>query len=295
MNNLQLTSSYKRDSELIIITSLNYTYINMFDLWYKLFKELSLKNNLLVLSFDEKSNLYLSKLGINYQKAQADSKKEIFLERLRWVYKYLQLGYNVLHTDADAYWIDDNIFELFDYNQPDLAISIGHGIPRVAINKWGFSLCCGFFFIKNNKKTLLFLEKWINLTQIEMDDQVALNNMLIDTNFVWNSDSIWGNDGHSVVYDLSIKAIDYNRICRKDDFITDKTMVYHPYYPSQFELIKYYQALSTLYKNNLITTDEYKKRMYGLNILRMAMSSAKLILKKISKYLLPNKSLEGSN
>ena len=97
-------------------------------------------------------------------------------------------------------------------------------------------MCCGFFCIKSNEKTINFFNKYINNLIKIKDDQKAINLELINTK--WNTNNepeitnnkkyvYYDNDlnGYNSDYDINILLISFNKIQR--EFLNNNGYIYH--------------------------------------------------------------------
>ena len=122
-------------------------------------------------------------------------------------------------------------------NNIDLFFSQGTIFPKEHLEKHKFVLCCGFFCIKYNKKTLNFFKNYIKILEIIKDDQKAINIELINTK--WNISNekckslpnkkyiYYDNDvnGYNSDYDLNLLLISFNKIQR--EFLDKNGYIYH--------------------------------------------------------------------
>ena len=153
-----------------------------------------------------------------------------FLEKN--TYEYL------VHSDLDAIWKKNICEELFNKNNNiDLFFSQGTVFPEEHLKKHKFVLCCGFFCIKSNEKTIKFIKKYMNNLEKIMDDQKEINLELIDTK--WNTNNnepkylsnkkyiYYDNDinGYNKDFDINILLISFNKIQR--EFINNNGYIYH--------------------------------------------------------------------
>jgi hypothetical protein len=126
-------------------------------------------------------------------------KKELFLfdfsnfRQSLWYHRTIkiqqlinQTSIDILQADCDCIWYK-NPSQIFDENQNiDLFFTCGINFPAKPFKKWGFVLRGGFYYIRSNEKTKLFIEDWITLIKQYNDDQIALNNLFLEKNIIWN-------------------------------------------------------------------------------------------------------------
>lgn len=247
----------------VIITSLSKNYLKMFSIWKHFFDQLDLGIRLRVIVFDDESEQYARENNLYFHRLNEDnvSPRKIFARRIEIFKIYLREGVDVVHTDADAYWLDGKIVAFLNQRSEDIVISKGHGIPEEAVEKWKFSLCCGFFYLRANKKVLKFVEDWHARTiEIEKNDQIAMNRILLLNNVQWEKPHKYeASKGYCEYYDLHMHAIDYVKIPRDPDSISNNTFVFHPYLPSRLEAEKVTSVLKILTDKNLLTPTEVRK------------------------------------
>lgn len=254
----------------------------MFELWLHFFENLKLDQHLVVIVFDKESECFIKKKGLKSYFIDAKTINQIYVKRMLLIKRYLHKGYNVIHSDADAYWLKYDILKTLNLINK-LSFSIGHGIPEKAIKKWGFSLCCGFYYIPNTPHSISFFEKWLFRSKIEMDDQNALNYILLEAHIKWSSNDIYKNNGSLDPFNLDIHALDYNLICRNPIFISKHTMIFHPYLNSKKEYKKYLNTLSILRKKKLLSYKNYIKKIINYQLIKLIIFTKLNSIKKLIK------------
>lgn len=145
-----------------------------------------LKNNLLVVSLDKITDDAISQRNIHTHLLEwKGDLASLWSERVKLIKQLINLGYNVIHSDADAVWLDDAVSYCEGLNS-DIAFSQGTVWPPDAHNSLGVVLCCGFFYLRPTLQTIDFLEAWEEAVIIDGDDQRALNNLLLKNGISWN-------------------------------------------------------------------------------------------------------------
>jgi len=146
----------------IVITFIDYKYIDIFNIFYDNFKKLH-NLNLLVISLDEKTYNYLNEIGVNtsYEPYIIDNKTNFWEFRLKKINEiFKENKKNIIHTDADCFWFKNILEEIIKISDDyDIIGSIGFGHPKNIVDKLGFALCCGFYFIKYNYKNSRIIDK----------------------------------------------------------------------------------------------------------------------------------------
>ena len=97
-----------------------------------------------------------------------------------------------IHSDVDAIWLKNPLPYLARHNNYDLLASQGTIHPWKAFQKWGFTLCYGFFLVKSTKQTRQFLKEAASLTTYTGADQQRFNLVLLESNLDWQI-----NDTHN--------------------------------------------------------------------------------------------------
>jgi Nucleotide-diphospho-sugar transferase len=244
-----------KKNKAIIIALVNKAYYPLFELWYSRFSKLNIHNYLIV-SLDRHTHLNLQNRGINTRLVEIRNpryvsdffskhlyevsgkklgrqfrrsttvsyRQKIWRTRVEILKRIIDSGVNVIHTDIDAIWRHD-ILPYIESIDKDLIISIAHGMPKTAIERWGFSLCCGFYMLRSNDKTQRFVDDYLRATIDAKDDQVALNNLIMDSGIRWVSKDTTRNEGNLERYGLHIHVLDEGVVSRKP---VPNAYVYHP-------------------------------------------------------------------
>ncbi len=165
------------------------------------------------------------KLGKQFRRSTIVSyRQKIWRARVEILKRIIDSGVDVIHTDIDAIWCHD-ILPYIENIDKDLIISIAHGMPKTAIERWGFSLCCGFYMLRSNDKTRRFVDDYLRATIDAKDDQVALNNLIMDSGIRWVSKDTTRNEGNLERYGLVVHVLDEGVVSRKP---VPNAYVYHP-------------------------------------------------------------------
>ena len=107
----------------------------------------------------------------------------------------------------------------------DLFFSQGTTFPKEHLSKHNFVLCCGFFCIKCNDKTINFFNKYISSLTKFNDDQIVINQKLINTE--WNTNDKYKSlpnktfvyydsdiNGYNSEYNINLLLISFTKIQR---------------------------------------------------------------------------------
>jgi hypothetical protein len=163
-------------SDTIILTFTDKNYLDIFKIFYSYFNKLNL-SNLLVISLDEYTYNYLTQKNIRtiLIKYYINSKDSFWKFRLNTINDIFNISNkNIIHTDSDCFWMKD-IFNLINNYSYDFIGSIECGHPHELSNKYGFNICCGFYYIKYNENMVNMMKNIISQEGYGIDDQVLFN------------------------------------------------------------------------------------------------------------------------
>ena len=228
-----------KQQQSIIISFCNYDYIELAEIWVTELSNLNI-TNYIIISADQRTYEHLKSKNINTELRNYDKKESFWVYRIKVIKNFLEKNTNdyLVHSDLDAIWKKNICEELFNKNNNiDLLFSQGTTFPKEHLKKHKFVLCCGFFRIRSNEKTIKFINKYINNLEKIKDDQKAINLELIDTK--WNIDNnepkylpnkkyvYYENDinGYNPEYDINILLISFNKIQR--EFLDNNGYIYH--------------------------------------------------------------------
>ena len=92
-------------------------------------------------------------------------------------------GRDFIHSDADAFWLQDPRPWLLKHTAFDLLISQGTFSPMPQFARHHFVLCAGFFFCRANARTQDYFRR---VKKAKMIDQLVMNKLLLhDPNMRW--------------------------------------------------------------------------------------------------------------
>lgn len=171
----------------IILVFANYGYRHVLDVWLNSIKQCGV-TNYLIISLDREMQQYLTDNKTQTYLFNIDNDfAEIMIHRTDFILKTLNLGFNVIHSDADAIWCDDPQSEYFNFDQHDLVFSQGTIFPPEIHDKWGFVLCGGLYGIKPGNKTRQLVEKVLKDVRISKNDQRSFNRVLYEKKISWQT------------------------------------------------------------------------------------------------------------
>jgi hypothetical protein len=172
----QLESALSQiDQKTVVVTFVDKSYTNIFEIFCQFWQKLNI-NNLLVVCLDEKSIQTTKRYSLNYFHVPytIKSRYNFWTFRLNTLNEIFKLAKKtVIHTDSDCFWINNIIPHLDEYKNIDIHYSTGKGFPLSIVERYGFTLCCGFYCIKYNKNTCNFFDSI--LLEPKKDDQIATN------------------------------------------------------------------------------------------------------------------------
>lgn len=177
-------------NELIIIsfTEKNYRFVALN--WVKFISRLNIKNYVIV-SLDKVSEQELKKESVNtvlYELADPVSPiGNLWKLRMNVIEQLITSGHSVLLSDLDAVWCKNPVPDYIDKNPNyDIISSIADhkkAFPQKVANRFGFTLCMGFIYIKTSEGSIKFFNKVTKeLHRYNNNDQVTVNMLLKESN-----------------------------------------------------------------------------------------------------------------
>lgn len=135
--------------------------------------------------------------------------------RMKAVQVLVDHGYQVLHTDADAVWIDDPMHDIDALDDCDLVVSQDAVGPSDALATMGVVVSCGFFVARAGAATCgLIGDVMAQLRQGAADDRVALNRALVARGMLWDLSDPWGamtvHDRRVPIFDRTVRGSDHS-------------------------------------------------------------------------------------
>jgi hypothetical protein len=249
-------------SNYTVFTAVDRRYLKIFSLWLEQFERSGYLPCLRVATFDAESARFVQERGISHVAIDERIRdpRQLFVARLNEIASLIGSGRKVIHSDADAFWLNPDLPALIR-EDCDLQISVGHGIPKSALENWGFTLCCGFFILQDSPAIERFLITWIDKSSRLEDDQVALNDLLLEHGLRWERDDGFQTVGSCPPLGLTVGAISHDVISRDD--AGAGVQIYHPYLSSTSESNKLLQLKAGIEPTSL-------RRMYAR--LRLALN-----------------------
>ena len=168
----------------LTIVFANYDYLPVLENWLYAMQRIGV-DNFLIIALDKKLYDHLQNKNINSRlyPCELDLGK-LWIHRIEVILKLLKEGYDIIHSDADAIWLQDPLPYL-DSLPHDMIFSQGTVWPPDVHEAWNFVLCCGFFMIRSNKDTLKFIHTLLQQVKKDKDDQRSCNRLLLDMQTTW--------------------------------------------------------------------------------------------------------------
>lgn len=228
----------------VVLTAIDENYLDIFALWLEWFERSGYLPQLTVITYDTRSTEFAERRGLTHVRLadRVRDPRQIYVSRLEVIRDLIGSGTHVINTDADAFWLRP---ELPSLTKPavDLQISVGHGIPRRAIDEWGFTLCCGFLILHSTARTKAFLPTWQEAAREANHDQRALNELLLEHQIEWSAQEANGRIGYCRALDIHVEAISPDVISRVSP---DGVQVYHPHLSGRYQQVKLLQLATKL-------------------------------------------------
>ena len=223
-----------------IISFCNYPYREIALNWVKYLEELSI-DNYEVLCLDDESDKYLKSQGCHSRvldefKDDWISGCKHTMRRTLIFKKYLEEGYDIIHSDTDALWLKDPIPDLIEGNDQDIIVSTvrhSYAFPPQVREEFGFTCCMGWVFFRSNQNTVGYLDRFLSTREIKGSDQKNFNQFLLHNNpdvkphdlgdelFIYNT-----ADENYNYKELSLLALGKSLVKRGP--IEESTYVWHP-------------------------------------------------------------------
>jgi hypothetical protein len=150
--------------------------------------------------------------------------------------KYLEDGYDIIHSDTDALWLKNPIPELIESNNQDIIVStVRHreAFPPEVRKVFGFTCCMGWIFFRSNQNTINYLDKFLNTREIKGSDQKNFNQFLLHNKPTSQSHKLGdeltihnASDQDCNYQELSLLAL--SKLLVKRGPIEEETYVWHP-------------------------------------------------------------------
>ena len=176
-----------KDNNLIIAFG-NFSYKDVALAWLAKLNDCKVENYIFI-SLDSEIHNHLIDNGFNsVLHAFEGELGDFWVFRLKTINSLIGSGLNIVHSDADAFWIDNPLDEINSIDA-DIISSQGSVFPQDVLAEWGLVLCCGFQVFRSTLKTLALFESLIPLVEEFKDDQMAINRLLKMRGLKWSKDA----------------------------------------------------------------------------------------------------------
>lgn len=222
-----------------VVSSVNAPYLPLLDIWLRQSAPY-LPESLTLLCMDAASAQHcavhhpgLVQVVANFGQHALD-RHAFWLQRMAYFSTLADAGCDFVHTDLDAFWLNDPL-PLLDQIDADLVFSMDMGIPARVRERWGFTLCCGFFLLRSTPATRQFLVAWRERTAQLGDDQIALNQLLLEQDVLWEAlpgvpSGVLQTSCSSGDNLLRIAVLPLARVPRVVPFFSVGALVAHPWF-----------------------------------------------------------------
>ncbi len=227
----ELVRSCKNISEnnTVVIAFGDIRYINVIEEWLKRIVKLQVRNYVFI-SLDDETQNYLVSRGYNTSLVPYKGNLgEFWVFRLKVIRRLLESGLNVVHSDADAFWLSNPLDNL-SLSTADIVSSQGSIFPESTLQHWGFVLCCGFQMFRSTLNCLALFERLIPYVEEVKDDQIAVNEVLMNMGVTWERD----NTGYTLTHQGKSFTCYKKHLIGKCDSLTVQLLP-HAQYQRYFE------------------------------------------------------------
>ena len=178
----------------IVLAFANHAYIEVLLNWLIAIDRLGIGSYLIV-SLDDKLHEYLTERAIpSVLSPLQGGLDQLWVKRIG-VFRFLvDHGIPFIHSDSDAVWLRNPMATFFSHPDHDLIISQGTIWPADVVQKRGFVICCGLFYLQSSaaaRRLLLEMEEDVRATG---DDQISLNRVIESYEVEWeiNREQVYG-------------------------------------------------------------------------------------------------------
>ncbi len=185
MTTLRSDTAALAENNTVILSFANSDYLPVIENWINALNHLNIKNYIVICLDQEVYDHLLQQGNPVLLRPCINELGSLWVHRIDVIKEFLDVGFNVLHSDADAVWLKNPLGK-YIYNQPDdMIFSQGTVWPPDIHEKWQFVLCCGLFYVKSNLAVLNFFELLAIRVREDKDDQVSINRMLYEASIKW--------------------------------------------------------------------------------------------------------------
>jgi hypothetical protein len=176
-------------SEPLIVTFADAHYLPLLTLWLGNLRRLGLRR-IRIYSLDADTLTWCKAQGVDAEElAWQGDLGDLWVKRVRIFSSLLQAGDEFIHSDTDAIWIRNPLqVGSASGRSEDLLFSQGTIWPPDVHDRWGFVLCCGWFWARPSSAVLAFFRALETDVQVSGDDQMSVNRLLAAGGTHWTAD-----------------------------------------------------------------------------------------------------------
>ena len=113
--------------------------------------------------------------------------RDLWVQRTQVFSELLAAGEQFIHSDVDAIWLKNPLcLGSAGFLDEDLIFSQGTMWPAEIHARWGFVLCCGWFWAKPTPDSCAFFRALAADVQVTGDDQISVNRLLASAGIHWS-------------------------------------------------------------------------------------------------------------
>jgi hypothetical protein len=170
-----------------VITFADSGYRDILDIWLAYVQKNQI-NTAIVFCLDTALYQELQDAGVTSIDFSQQHRREATVQRTRealWklrvqvYHEFVENGYPVIHSDADAFWLRNPFADYFDSDSSDIIFSPGTIFPPEVFDVRRFVLCCGLFQLRANDRVRKLMREVNSLTGGSLTDQRVFNNLLL--------------------------------------------------------------------------------------------------------------------
>lgn len=173
----------------LVVAFADYTYRRLLDIWHRQLTNLGIER-IRVFALDAATVRFCARRGIDAIPIEWNGELGDLWGRRIVVFKQLlSTEPQFIHSDIDAIWLKNPLThgsaaQLND----DLIFTQGTDWPNDVHAKWGFVLCCGWFWARSSPASHAFFDALQSDVRVTGDDQMSANRLLAASGAQWKSD-----------------------------------------------------------------------------------------------------------
>jgi len=173
-------------SEPLIVTFADSRYLPLLAVWLEKLQCLKL-SRIRIYGLDAATLVWCRDRGLDAVALEWQGDlRELWVKRIAVFRALLADGEEFIHSDADAIWLRNPLQEgSARHLQEDLVFSQGTVWPPNVHERWGFVLCCGWFWARPTKVAQGFFRALEGDVRTIGDDQISVNRLLAAAGATW--------------------------------------------------------------------------------------------------------------